>query len=54
MNPEPTEELEVLPLSPGDVARQIAAGELWDGMTIVSFRPFADRMGTGSASLAEE
>ena len=38
--PEPTEELEVQILESTEVARRIAAGELWDGMTIASFRLF--------------
>ncbi len=35
--PEPTEELEIVHLTPDDIRARIASGELWDGMTIVSF-----------------
>ncbi len=35
--PETTEEFELLALTPDEVRRRIADGELWDGMTIASF-----------------
>jgi len=47
--PEPTEEFEILHLRPEEVRRKIEAGELWDGMTLASFRFFEiwwDRHGT--------
>jgi ADP-ribose pyrophosphatase len=38
--PEPTEEFRIVPLSPDAIREKIDAGELWDGMTIASFRFF--------------
>ncbi len=35
--PEPTEELEVLVMEVAELDRAIAAGEIWDGMTIAAF-----------------
>lgn len=38
--PEPTEEIEILEMHPDEVARQIASGEIWDGMTIAAYALF--------------
>lgn len=32
--PEPTEEIEILALTPAEIQEKIESGELWDGMTI--------------------
>lgn len=38
--PEPTEEFEILHLTPDEVRQRIDGGELWDGMTVASFHYF--------------
>jgi ADP-ribose pyrophosphatase len=39
--PEPTEELEVLSMTLDEARRRIAAGELWDGMTITALAMYS-------------
>ena len=36
-NPDETEELENVPLTPAELARKIADGSIWDGMTVVAW-----------------
>ena len=41
--PEPTEELEMVTLGLAELRRQIATGELWDGMTIAALTLYSVR-----------
>jgi ADP-ribose pyrophosphatase len=42
--PEPTEELEVLTLTADALTHMVRMGEIWDGMTIVSFGMYEARL----------
>ncbi len=42
--PESTEELEVIHVSVASMTEMIRAGEIWDGMTLASFRYYEDKI----------
>ncbi len=44
VEPESTEEMEVLHVSVASVTEMIRAGEVWDGMTLASFRYYEDKI----------
>jgi ADP-ribose pyrophosphatase len=48
--PEPTEELEVIDLDVDEIRQAIDSGEIWDGMTAVSFHLYETWRRRGDAT----